>query len=130
MLSALEAAGGVLAIAVGGYFLVAVNVIASSVGLGPVNIPDFYVFFSGEILLGVLGPITAYGLWKGRRWGWSLAVYAGISTLVYSIGFGAYFLATYGDFTETQATIVPMLVSLGAVYYLDKAEAKAFFGRK
>ena len=114
---------------IGAYFLYAVNSIAASVGLGPLNAPDFYSFFAAEIVLGGLAIPAGYGLWSRKSWGWSLAIYLGVAALVFGIGMGAYFLATYGDFTETEAMLLPMATSLGAVYYLDKPSAKAFYGK-
>ncbi|MDG7010880.1 MAG: hypothetical protein JRN57_02045 [Nitrososphaerota archaeon] len=128
-LSLIEVLGGAGTIVIGAYFLNAVNSIASSVGLGAANIPDFYSFFAGEIVLGVLAIPAGYGLWTQRGWGWSLAVYLGVAVLVFAVGMGAYFLATYGDFTETEAMFLPMLTSIGAVAYLDRPAVKGHFGK-
>ena len=128
-LALLEVIAGAGTIVIGAYFLNAVNSIAASVGLGAADIPDFYSFFAAEIAAGALAIPVGYGLWTLRGWGWSLAVYLGVATLVFAVGMGAYFLATYGDFTETEAAILPMVVSLGAVAYLDRPEPRRRFGK-
>jgi hypothetical protein len=127
-LSLIEVIGGAGTVVIGAWFLNAVNSIAASVGLGAANIPDFYLFFAAEIVVGALAVFAGLGLWTRKRWARALAVYLGIAVVTYALGMGAYFLATYGDFTETEAMLLPMAVSLGAVYYLEKPVAKAFFG--
>jgi peptidoglycan/LPS O-acetylase OafA/YrhL len=128
-LSLIEVLGGAGTMVIGAYFLNAVSAIASSVGLGVANIPDFYTFFAAETVMGGLALPAGYGLWKGKGWGWSLSLYLGVAFLVFAVGMGAYFLATYGDFTETEAALLPMVVSLGAVAYLDRPDARRFFGK-
>lgn len=128
-LSFIEVIGGVGTAVIGAYFLNAVNEIASSVGLSAANAPDFYSFFAAEIVIGALAVVAGTGLWMKKRWAWTLAVYLGVSAIVFALGMGAYFMATYGDFTETEAMLLPMAVSLGAVYYLDRPAAKSFFGQ-
>jgi peptidoglycan/LPS O-acetylase OafA/YrhL len=128
-LSLIEVVGGVGTIVIGAYFLNAVDSIASSVGLGLTNVPDFFTFFAAEVAVGALAIVAGYGLWTRKPWGWTLAIYLGVGVLVFAVGMGAYFLATYDDFTETEAMFLPMAVSLGAVYYLDRPVAKVFFGK-
>ena len=128
-LSFIEVIAGAGTIVIGAYFLNAVNAIATSVGLGVASIPDFYTFFSVEIAMGALAIPAGYGLWTRKGWGWTLAVYLGVAVLVFSAGMGAYFLATYGDFTETMAMLLPMVVSLGAVAYLDRQGPRSHFGK-
>ena len=128
-LTLIEAIGGVGTVVIGAYFLVEVNAIAASVGLGFGNVPDFYAFFAVEVAAGALALPAAYGLWARRGWGWSLSVYLGIAVIVFALGMGAYFVATYGDYTETEAALLPMVVSLGAVYYLDRPDSRRFFGK-
>ena len=128
-LSLIEAIGGVGTVVIGAYFLNEVNAIAASVGLGLGNVPDFYAFFAVEVAAGVLALPAAYGLWARRGWGWSLSVYLGVAVIVFALGMGAYFVATYGDFTETEAALLPMAVSLGAVYYLDRPDSRRLFAK-
>ena len=128
-LSLMEVVGGAGTVAIGGYFLHAVNAIAASVGLGAASIPDFYAFFAAEMAVGALALPAGYGLWARKGWGWSLAVYLGVATLVFAVGMGAYFLAIYGDFVETEAALLPMALSLGAVAYLDRPDARRFFSK-
>ncbi len=128
-LSLVEVVGGAGTMVIGAYFLNAVNAIAASVGLGVANVPDFYAFFAAEVALGALALPAGYGLWAQKGWGWTLAVYLGVSVLVFAVGMGAYFLATYGDFTETEAMFLPMVTSLGAVAYLDRPALRSHFGK-
>lgn len=127
-LSLVEVLGGAGTVVIGAYFLNDVNSIVASVGLGLVNVPDFLTFFSAEVAMGATAIVAGYGLWARKGWGWALAIYLGVAVLVFGVGMEAYFLATYGDFTETEAMLLPMAVSLGAVYYLDRPVAKEFFG--
>ncbi|MDG6982796.1 MAG: hypothetical protein JRM74_05005 [Nitrososphaerota archaeon] len=128
-LSLVEVLGGAGTIVIGAYFLNAVNAIAASVGLGLANVPDFLTFFAVEAALGGVAVVTGLALWTRKEWGWTLAVYGGVAVLVFGVGMGAYFMATYGDFTETEAMFLPMVVSLGAVAYLDRPFPKSFFGK-
>jgi hypothetical protein len=128
-LSLLEVVGGAGTVIIGAYFLNALAGIAASLGLGVANVPDFFAFFSAEVVIGALGVLAGYGLWARKGWGWSLAVYLGVCALVFCVGMGAYFLATYGDFTETEAGALPVALSLGAVAYLDRPDLRSFFGK-
>ena len=126
-LSVVEALGGLGTAVIGAYLLSSLNAVAAAVGLGAANLPDLYAFFSVEVAAGALALVAAYGLWGLRGWGWSLALYLGAAFLVFAIGIGAYSLATFGDAVETEAGLLPMAVSLVAVYYLDKPATRRLF---
>jgi uncharacterized membrane protein (DUF2068 family) len=127
VLSILEALGGVGTIVIGALALQEVSTVASSFGLSLLRVPDFFTFFSVEIVLGALGVVTAPALWTVRRWGRTMGVYLGVIDLVYTLGFGAYFVSTYSDYTETEAMLIPFIISLAAVFYLERPGMKDFF---
>jgi uncharacterized membrane protein (DUF2068 family) len=73
------------------------------------------IFGFGAVVLfimGVLLLLTAYGFWKGTRWGWWLGIV--ISALcILSIAF---------------VDIVGLIVGLIAAYYLTRPRIRKYFG--
>jgi uncharacterized membrane protein (DUF2068 family) len=72
------------------------------------------------IPLGIANLVVAYGLWKGKRWAWTI-------TLVLSFIGIALGLASIA--TGTIVAIWPVIINAIVVYYLYRPNVKAFFGR-
>ena len=72
------------------------------------------------IPLGIANLVVAYGLWKGKRWAWTI-------TLVLSFIGIALGLASIA--TGTITPILPVIINAIVVYYLYRPNVKAFFGR-
>jgi uncharacterized membrane protein (DUF2068 family) len=72
------------------------------------------------IPLGIANLVVAYGLWKGKRWAWTI-------TLVLSFIGIALGLASIA--TGTIIAIWPVIINAIVIYYLYRPNVKAFFGR-
>src|SRR2546423_9738152 len=70
--------------------------------------------------LGIANLVVAYGLWKGKRWAWTI-------TLVLSFIGIALGLASIA--TGTIVAIWPVIINAIIIYYLYRPNVKAFFGR-
>jgi hypothetical protein len=72
------------------------------------------------IILGLVWFATAYGLWTGKRWGWTIALILAIISVIenaVSIAFASY------------ASAFGLVIALIIIYYLTRPHVKAFFGR-
>jgi len=72
------------------------------------------------IPLGIANLVVAYGLWKGKRWAWTI-------TLVLSLIGIALGLASI--VTGSIVAIWPVIINAIVIYYLYRPNVKAFFGR-
>jgi uncharacterized membrane protein (DUF2068 family) len=72
------------------------------------------------IPLGIANLIVAYGLWKGKKWAWTI-------TLVLSLIGIALGLASV--VTGSIVAIWPVIINAIVIYYLYRPNVKAFFGR-
>lgn len=70
--------------------------------------------------LGIANLVMAYGLWKGKRWAWTI-------TLVLSFIGIALGLASFA--TGTIVAIWPVIINAIVIYYLYRPNVIAFFGR-
>jgi hypothetical protein len=130
ILALAELAGGALTAALAVRNLDVVYAYVSLSGVSLIYFPDFLSYFSILFAVGLAAVAAAYGLWTGKGWGWTLGSYLGVSYMVFFVGFLSYFIAQYGDnYTEFQAGVAYMAVSIAAVFYLDRAHMKARFGR-
>lgn len=129
VLAVLEFLGGIIGLGAGAYYLNDVNNIAASLGYTISDVPDFLAFYGIELAVGILALLVGYGLWKGIGWGWTLGVLLSAVNVIYAFGFGAYFVATYGDYTELSSSLASLVVALIVIYYLTRPHVKAFFGK-
>ncbi len=130
VLTLAEAAGGALTAALAARDLGVVYAYISLSGDSLLHFPDFLSYFSILVAVGLAAAASAYGLWTGKWWGWTLGSYLGVAYMVFFVGFLSYFLAQYNDnYTEFQAGAAYLAVSVAAVFYLDRAYIKARFGR-
>jgi hypothetical protein len=94
---------------IGGIIAIAVGVPALIVGVGIVL-----------IAVGIASLAMAYGLWKGKRWAWTI-------TLILS-GIGIIFgLASIG--AGHTGAVIEIIIYAVIIYYLYRPNVKAFFGK-
>ena len=130
VLALVEAAAGVYTAAIAAYDFNVVYSFIVSFGLDPLRFPDFLSYFAILFAVGCGAVVIAYGLLAGKRWGWTLGSYLSVAYMVFSVGFGSYFVSQYsGDYSEFQAGLLYLFVSVAAVFYLDRPSVKARFGR-
>lgn len=102
-----------LAAAVSGYLVQ----VASTTQLGEIPYAELFFAFS-EIFFSITGTvwlITAYGLWKGRGWGWWLAVIFTAFGLISSL-------------LSLPKGVVGIVVLGAILYYLTRRHVREFFG--
>lgn len=75
--------------------------------------------------LGVFSFVLAYGLWTGKGWAWSLSV---IGATI-GIALGVLELIVVGFRVESLAYLVPIVLYIFMLIYLNTRAVKAFFGR-
>jgi hypothetical protein len=94
-------------------------------GMFTEGLADFLGALSGilgvvMIVIGVLSFFTAFGVWNGRSWAWTLSVVLTILGLL----FGLIFL-----FGSLILQIVWIVVYAVIIYYLYRPNVKFFFGK-
>jgi uncharacterized membrane protein (DUF2068 family) len=100
--------------------IAALNVIAGLISIA-VGIPALIVGVGIVlIVVGIASLVMAYGLWKGRRWAWTI-------TLILS-GIGIIFGLASLAARHTEA-IVEIIIYAIIIYYLYRPNVKAFFGK-
>ncbi len=75
--------------------------------------------------LGIFSFILAYGLWTGKGWAWSLSVIGATIGLV----LGVLGLVVGGLTLDSLADLVPIILSVLILVYLNTNTVRAFFGR-
>jgi uncharacterized membrane protein (DUF2068 family) len=72
------------------------------------------------LALGIAFLVMAYGLWKGKRWAWTITLILsaiGIILALVSIAFG------------NVGSILSVIIHGVVIYYLYRPNVKAFFGK-
>jgi len=80
--------------------------------------------------LGIASMIAAYGLFKGKRWAWSLAVKYAISSIIIDIVLIA-FSEIYAISVEEGSEMLPVGVITGGImlYLLSRTDVKSFLDK-
>jgi hypothetical protein len=80
-------------------------------------------------VLGILSFVLAYGLWAGKGWGWVLSIVAAIIGIVFGVLALVSSLASGGLTLANVADLVPIILYLIILVYLNTRNVRAFFGR-
>jgi len=75
---------------------------------------------AGLLALGIAYLVMAYGLWRGKRWAWSITV---ILSFI-GIALGAVLIVS-GNI----AAIFNLIINAIVLYYLYRPHVKVFFGK-
>ena len=75
--------------------------------------------------LGVFSFVLAFGLWTGKGWAWSLSV---IGATI-GIALGVLEIIVIGFTVESIAYVVPIVLYVFMLIYLNTRTVKAYFGR-
>jgi ABC-type uncharacterized transport system permease subunit len=72
------------------------------------------------IAIGIANFVMAYGLWKGKRWAWTITlILSGIGIISSAVSIAG------GNF----GAIVGIILYAVIIYYLYRPNVKAFFGK-
>jgi hypothetical protein len=74
-----------------------------------------------SLLLGIAYFVMAYGLWKGKRWAWTITLILSVIGIILAIASIA--LGNVG-------AIVSIIIHGVVIYYLYRPNVKAFFGKQ
>jgi uncharacterized membrane protein (DUF2068 family) len=96
-------------IVIGGIGFVATGAVLLIVGIGFVLIAISIAYF-----------VTAYGLWNGKRWAWTITlILSGIGII---LGIASIALGNVG-------AVFQIIINGVIIYYLYRPNVKAFFGK-
>lgn len=92
---------------------------------GGVLAPAFLLLGLLAFAMGIFSFVLAYGLWTGKGWAWILSIIGAIIGLV----LGVLGLFVGGLTLESLADLVPIILSVLILAYLNTNTVRAFFGR-
>jgi hypothetical protein len=72
------------------------------------------------ILIGLAYFVMAYGLWKGKKWAWTITLILSIIGIILGI------LSLFGG---NMGAIFQILINAIVIYYLYRPNVKAYFGK-
>jgi uncharacterized membrane protein (DUF2068 family) len=72
------------------------------------------------LALGIAYLVMAYGLWKGRRWAWTITLI--VSAIGIIVGIVSIIFDNLGG-------IITIIINAVVIYYLYRPNVKAFFGK-
>jgi hypothetical protein len=72
------------------------------------------------ILLGIAYFVMAYGLWKGKRWAWTITLIISVISIISGI---------FSITTRHYEVIIDIIINAVVIYYLYRPNVKAFFGK-
>ncbi|MDQ6863424.1 MAG: DUF2127 domain-containing protein [Thermoproteota archaeon] len=75
---------------------------------------------AGLVAIGVAYLVMAYGLWRGKRWAWTITV------ILSFIGIA---LGAASIVTGNIAAIFHLIINAIVIYYLYRPHVKVFFGK-
>jgi lysylphosphatidylglycerol synthetase-like protein (DUF2156 family) len=71
------------------------------------------------IIAGLVNVVVGYGLWKGKKWAWWIALILGVIGLIYVL---------YSLLLQLSATgLISVIIDLIIIYALLRKDSKAFF---
>ncbi|MGC2428172.1 MAG: DUF2127 domain-containing protein [Nitrososphaeraceae archaeon] len=91
-------------------------------GVGAITIAHLFGAGIGGALvaIGIAYFVMAYGLWKGKRWAWTITLI--LSAIGIILGIGSIASGNVG-------AIFHIIINAIVIYYLYRPNVKAFFGR-
>ena len=94
---------------IGGIALLSTGAVLIVIGVGVVL-----------ILLGIAYFVMAYGLWKGKRWAWTITLILSVIGIISGI---------ISIATRHYEVIIDIIINAVVIYYLYRPNVKAFFGK-
>jgi uncharacterized membrane protein (DUF2068 family) len=95
---------------------VIVGIIAISAGI-PALIAGIGIVL---IIIGIANLVMAYGLWKGKRWAWTITlILSGIGIISSAVSIAS----------GNPGAIIGIILYAIIIYYLYRPNVKAFFGK-
>lgn len=74
----------------------------------------------GLVVLGIAYLVMAYGLWRGKRWAWTITMILSLIGIV---------LGAVSIVTGNIAAIFNLIINAIVLYYLFRPHVKVFFGK-
>lgn len=74
----------------------------------------------GLVVLGIAYLVMAYGLWRGKRWAWTITMILSFIGIV---------LGAISIVTGNNAAIFNLIINAIVLYYLFRPHVKVFFGK-
>ena len=104
------------------------GIVFLATGIAGVVASPFVSEFSGlsaatgiiSLLLGIAYLVMAYGLWKGKRWAWTITLILSVIGII---------LAVASIAVGNVGAIVSIIIHGIVIYYLYRPNVKAFFGK-
>ena len=95
--------------AIGGIVFLASGVVLLIIGIG--------IIF---LALGIAFLVVAYGLWRGKRWAWTITLILSVIGIILAIASLA---------VGNMGAIVSIIIHGIVIYYLYRPNVKSFFGK-
>ena len=104
-----------------GITIIAILAIIAGISSIAVGVPLLLVLIGiGFIILGIVYLVVAYGLWKGKKWAWTITLIVSVISIIIGIASLA---------TGNVGAISQIIISAVIIYYLDRPNVKAYVGK-
>jgi uncharacterized membrane protein HdeD (DUF308 family) len=104
-----------------GITIIAILAIIAGISSIAVGVPLLVVLIGiGFIILGIVYLAVAYGLWKGKKWAWTITLVVSVISIIIGIASLA---------TGNVGAIIQIIISAVIIYYLYRPNVKAYFGK-
>jgi uncharacterized membrane protein HdeD (DUF308 family) len=104
-----------------GITIIAILAIIAGISSIAVGVPLLVVLIGiGFIILGIVYLAVAYGLWKGKKWAWTVTLIVSVISIIIGIASLA---------TGNVGAIIQIIISAVIIYYLYRPNVKAYFGK-
>ena len=104
-----------------GVTIIAILAIIGGISSIAVGVPLLVVIIGiAFIALGIVYFVVAYGLWKGKKWAWTITMIVSVISIIIGIASIA---------TGNVGAIIQIIISAVVIYYLYRPNVRAFFGK-
>jgi uncharacterized membrane protein HdeD (DUF308 family) len=104
-----------------GITIIAILAIIAGISSIAVGVPLLAVLIGiGFVILGIVYLAVAYGLWKGKKWAWTITLIVSVISIIIGIASLA---------TGNVGAIIQIIISAIIIYYLYRPNVKAYFGK-